>query len=166
MKKLLSVLVLLLCGLALKAQYSPYYNPYMAAEIAGESIAKNEQIRQLNNVRFDEKALKENPVAWGEYCNYLNRNKEYDQKSDVWSFTLYMGLGLSAISLIPILSANHSNSDSLTNLGIGLCAGGCTLMLIGEVGIAVLKDRQRENKENFIFYLKTTNNGVGIVTLF
>lgn len=171
MKKLIIIVTLLLCRIALKAQYNPYYNPYRAAEIAGESIAKNEQIRQLNNVRFDEDAIKQNPAAYEEYLNFLARDTEYDQKRSGWYTAAFIGLGLELAGAIPVLIGsnmdyNDPQGEKLMSVGIGVMSVGLIGMLVGYLGGSSFDNKIISNKENFIFYLKTTNNGVGIVTLF
>ena len=40
------------------------------------------------------------------------------------------------------------------------------IISVGLIGIAVQIDRIKTNKKDFIYYLNTSNNGVGIVTIF
>ena len=41
-----------------------------------------------------------------------------------------------------------------------------SIISVGLIGIAVQIDRIKTNKKDFIYYLNTSNNGVGIVTIF
>ena len=57
-------------------------------------------------------------------------------------------------------------SDTAFAWGIGLLSTGAVVGTIGCIGILVQSDKIRGKKKDFIYYLKTTNNGIGIVTLF
>ena len=55
------------------AQYNYYYNPYDYAVAAAET----NEIYRLNNIQFDENALRQNQEAWRAYLDYLEINEYY-----------------------------------------------------------------------------------------
>lgn len=164
MKRIILIAVVLTTGFICKAQYN-YYNPYAYAAIAAET----DEIYRLNNIRFDEDAIRQNPKAWNAYLNYLNINSEYVKKSKTFSTVSWVGLGVMCTSLIPMCldyDYDDPRGDSALDWGLGLlCAGGVT-SLVGLLGWAFQLDKIKANKKEFIYYLKTTNNGIGIVTIF
>ena len=159
MKHLILTLTLITVGVICNAQYNPYYNPYLYAAIASET----DDTYRLNNIRFDENAIKQNPEAWNSYLNYLSIDADYSKKYRTYSIVGWSGVGIMFASLIPLLS---SDSDSSLAWGCGLLGAGTIVSCIGLIGIAVQIDRIKTNKKDFIYYLNTSNNGVGIVTIF
>lgn len=159
MKRLILTLTLLTIGFICNAQYNPYYNPYLYAAIAAET----DDTYRLNNIGFDENAIKQNPEAWDNYLNYLSINANYSKTYRTYSIVGWSGVGIMLASLIPLLS---SDSDSSLAWGCGLLGAGTIVSSVGLIGIAVQIDKIKTNKKDFIYYLKTSNNGVGIVTIF
>lgn len=159
MKNMILILALLTIGVISNAQYNPYYNPYLYASIAAET----DETYRLNNIRFDENAIRQNPDAWNSYQNYLSINADYLKKYRTYSIVGWSGIGIMCVSLIPMLS---SDSDSSLAWGLGLLGAGTIVSSVGLFGLAVQIDRIKINKKDFIYYLKTNNNGVGIVTIF
>ncbi len=149
-----------------KAQYN-YSNLGLYAAIAAEI----DDTYRLNNIRFDESAIVENPEAWRAYGNYLSLDVEYMKKSKMYSAIGWTGVGVACLSLIPICVSNAydyngSRSDAVFGVGIGLCCAGGIASCVGLIGMAFNMDKIKMNKKNFIYYLKTTNNGIGIVSIF
>ena len=134
------------------------YNPYLYAAIAAET---NDSYR-LSNIRFDENAIRQNPDVWNSYLDYISRDVEYLKKYRTYSIVGWSGVGMMAASLIPIFI----DSDSSLALGLGLLGAGTVVSCVGLIGLAVQIDKIKINKKDFIYYLKTSNNGIGIVTLF
>lgn len=159
MKNLILILTLLTFCFISNAQYNPYYNPYLYAAIAAET----EDTYRLNNIRFDENAIKQNPDAWNSYLNYQSINAIYLKKYRAYSIVGWSGVGIMCASLIPMLS---SDSDSSLAWGLGLLGAGTIVSSVGLIGLAIQIDKIKINKKNFIYYLKTNNNGVGIVAIF
>lgn len=163
MKNVIIITALFLSCFISKAQYNPYTYAVAAAEVDEEY--------KLSNIRFDVEALKANPKAWSAYQDYLSVNSNYQKKANVYGKVTLAGLGVTCASFIPMLLASgydydDSRGDVMMGCGLGLlCAGGIT-SLIGCYGWVIQADRMNSNKKDFIFYLKTTNNGVGIVSLF
>lgn len=151
----LTLTLLTFCFIS-KAQYNPYFNPYLYASIAAET----DETYRLNNIRFDENAIKQNPEVWKNYLNYLNINNDYSKKYRTYSIVGWTGVGMMLVSLIPLYY-----SDSL-GWGVGLLGVGTIVSSVGLIGLAVQINKMKINKKDFIYYLKTSNNGVGIVTIF
>jgi len=169
MKRFVLIIFILCLGLCCRAQYHPYYDyyhdPYGAAAYGADRLSRNEQIRQLNNIRFDEEAIAKNPAALEEYRNYLSRHKEYETKGNNWFTLECLGLGLSFVGTIPLIIGGPGDS-ALTDMSYCAIGAGLIGALIGSIGVSTCNEYKISNKENFIFYLKTTNNGIGIVSLF
>ena len=66
MKRFIILFSILFFGLVAKAQYNNF-NPYLYAAISAET----DDTYRLNNIRFDENAIRENPEAWRAYNHYL-----------------------------------------------------------------------------------------------
>lgn len=161
---LLSALLLLGCTCCM-AQYNDYYNPYDYAVAAAET----NEIYRLNNIRFDENALSRNPEAWAAYQDYLEINEYYANKSKTYNTVAWIGAGVACLSLIPLLVSGDSagpGSDAALGWSAGLLSAGGIAAVVGYTGVAVQLREMRNNKKQFIYYLKTTNNGIGIVTIF
>lgn len=137
------------------AQYIPYYNPYTYAALA----ANEYELQMLNNVRFDENALRQNPVVWENYMSYLRIEASLVRKNNVYRIVAWSGLAVTCISLIPILTDNYE-------WGFGLLGVGGVAAIVGCIGSAVQVGKYKTNKKEFIYYLRTSNNGVGIIALF
>ena len=149
---------MLMMGLMAKAQYHHHYNPYLYSAIAAET----EDTYRLNNIRFDEYALRHNPVAWKAYEEYLSRDAEYAKRRKAFNAITWSGLGVMAVSLVPLAS----NNDDAMVAGVALCGIGTIATFIGYCGVASINGKIKGNKKDFIYYLKTTNNGIGIVSIF
>lgn len=164
MKKIILCVLFLVIGLAAKAQYS-YFNPYVYAAAAAET----NETYQLNNIRFDENALKTNETAWKAYNDYLSINAQFAKKNKVYSILGWSGLGLSCASIIPFcLNTNDLNpeDDPAFIAGASMLTVGCAVACVGLIGMAVQVNKIKVNKKEFIYYLKTTHNGIGIVSIF
>ena len=166
MKRFILISLLLLIGVVAKAQYNNF-NPYLYAAISAEA----DDTYRLNNIRFDENAIRQNPEAWHTYNNYLSLNAEYLKKNKIYNALGWSGLGIMCLSCIPLLMPlsydyNDPRSDTLLYTGLGLLSAGTIVSTIGLCGIAIQMDKIKINKKEFIYYLKTTNNGVGIVSIF
>lgn len=116
MKHIILTLILLSVGIICKAQYRTYYNPYLYAAIAAET---NETYK-LNNIRFDENAIKQNPEAWKNYMNYLKIDADYSKKYRTYSIIGLAGVGIMLVSTIPFFN----DSDSSLTLDCGLLETG------------------------------------------
>ncbi|HCS88271.1 MAG TPA: hypothetical protein DIW30_07760 [Bacteroidales bacterium] len=165
MKRIILITVILTASFVSKAQYNSNYNPYLYAAIAAET----DDTYRLNNIRFDENAIRQNPRAWATYLNYLKTNKKYAQKSKTYSTIAWVGAGVSCVSLIPLcLDYDYADprSDVAFDCGIGLLCAGAITAIVGCVGLFIQIDRIKANKKEFIYYLKTTNDGIGVVAIF
>lgn len=163
MKRFIILFSILFFGLAAKAQYNNF-NPYLYAAISAET----DDTYRLNNIRFDENAIRQNPDAWRAYNNYLSLNAEFAHKNKIYNAIGWSGLGIMCLSLIPIYAYDYDDPRSDTNFAIGmgmLTIGGITAC-VGAIGLAVQMDKIKINKKEFIYYLKTTHNGIGIVSIF
>lgn len=159
--------VLLTAYLICNAQYNNYFNPYLYAAIT----TGTDEVYRLNNIRFDENAIKQNPKAWDSYLKYMDINKNLSKKSNTYGIISCVGLSVICSSFIPTLLSlrydyDDPRSDAALNWGLGLLCVGSATSLIGGICWAVQLDRIKANKKDFIYYLKTTNNGIGIVTIF
>lgn len=166
MKRVILIISLSIIGIVVKAQYNNF-NPYLYAAI----LAETDDTYRLNNIRFDENAIMRNPEAWSAYNKYLALNKEYTKKNKVYSIIGWSGIGIMGISVIPMLMPltydyDDPRGDRDLYIGLGLLSAGTIVSCVGLVGIAVQMDKIKINKKEFIYYLKTTNNGVGIVSIF
>lgn len=166
MKQIILTIFLILIGTIAKAQYYNY-NPYLYAAAAAET----NETYQLNNIRFDEKAIIKNPKAWNAYNNYLSLNAEYAKKYRVYSAIGWSGIGVACVSLIPLcIEAGYDyddpRSDTTFAIGMSILSVGTIAGCVGLLGMAVQTNKIKINKKEFIYYLKTTNNGIGIVSIF
>lgn len=166
MKRFIILFSILFFGFVAKAQYNNF-NPYLYAAISAET----DDTYRLNNIRFDENAIRENPDAWRAYNNYLSLNAEYLKKNKIYSAIGWSGLGIMCLSVIPMLMPSSYDyddprSDNLLYTGLGMLCVGTVVSSIGLCGIAVQIDKIKINKKEFIYYLKTTNNGIGVVSIF
>jgi len=167
MKHLVFLFSLLLISNLGKAQYINTYNPYLAAALTAEAVDN----KQLGNIRFDPNAIKQNLAAWETYQTYLDQVEQLKKKDKVYTALAFSGLGIMAVSLIPMFigesyAIGDPRYDTTFAWGIGLLSTGTVVGAIGLIGSLVQSDRIKGKKKDFIYYLKTTNNGVGIVTLF
>ena len=167
MKRLFILFSLLLIPTLGRAQFNDNYNPYLAATLTAEAIDS----KQLENIRFDPKVLMQNPEAWEAYQTYLGKVEQLNKKNKIYTTLAFSGLGIMAVSLIPMFmessySIGDPRSDTAFAWGIGLCSTGAVVGTIGWIGSLVQSDRIKGKKKDFIYYLKTSNNGIGIVTLF
>ncbi len=153
---------LLTIGFTCKAQYNTYYNPYLYAALAAETNETN----KLNNIWFDENAIKQNPETWVNYMDYLKINEKHTKKYKNYSIVGWTGVGIMCVSLIPLCKSIYEYNDSLLAWGYGLLGAGTIMSCVGVAGMIVQLNKMKINKKNFIYYLKTSNNGVGIVVLF
>lgn len=171
MKRIILIAIILMPGFICKAQYNTYYNPYYDPYTYAAVAAETDETYRLNNIRFDENAIRQNPKAWDAYLNYLETNTKYVKKNKTYSTIAWTGLGVSCASLIPVcLYAGYDYDDPRSDVALGcgiglLCAGGIAT-IVGAIGSLVQIDMIKANKKEFIYYLKTTNNGIGIVTIF
>jgi hypothetical protein len=166
MKRFILLALLSFIGITMKAQYNNY-NPY---HYAAASAEVNETYK-LNNIRFNESALIKNPTAWRAYNNYLYRNTEYAKKYRTYSAIGWSGAGVACLSLIPLLiesgyDYDDPRSDTMFAIGIGGASVGLITACVGYLGMAFQMDKIKTNKKEFIYYLKTTHNGIGIVSIF
>lgn len=161
MKRFILVISMLLMGLMAKAQYH-HYNPYLYAAIAAET----DDTYRLNNIRFDEYAIMQNPTAWRAYKEYQSRDLEYFKKRRAYNAVAWTGLGVMGASLIPLAVAAGSENDNAMIAGVTMCGVGTITACIGYLGAASMNGKIKGNKKDFIYYLKTTNNGIGIVSIF
>lgn len=101
------------------------------------------------------------------YIEILITQKKYRTYSAIgWS-----GVGIGCLSLIPIfIEAGYDyddpRSDRTFAIGIGGLSVGLITACVGYVGMAFQMDKIKTNKKEFIYYLRTTNNGIGIVSIF
>lgn len=168
MKRIVLIIIFWgICSFYCIAQYNNNYTPFDYAIAA----AMTDEVYKLNNIRFDENALSQNPEAWNEYQKYLRIDSYYAKKSKTYNTIGWIGVGVTCTSLIPLIQyCNYDYDDPRQDAALGwsvglLCAGGITT-LVGYIGAIVQLDKLKINKKDFIYYLKTTNNGVGIVTIF
>ena len=171
MKKILVLILGLVISLFNSYGQYVYYNPYSVAQYSAEEFVRKQHIQELNNIRFDEKEILKNEQAYTNYLTYCQAQNDLSKKSKTYDIIGYSGLGVGIVALYPLYKGltcdyDDPNEDkyyitSLSLLGIGTLL--CTVCYIGELSI---NSKMVENKENFIFYLKTYNNGIGIVTLF
>lgn len=167
MKHLVFLFILLWIPTLGKAQYINTYNPYLTAALTAEAIDN----KKLDNIRFDPEAINQNLAAWETYQTYLDQVQKLNKKNKIYTALAYSGLGIMTVSLIPIFmessyAVGDPRSDAAFAWGIGLLSTGAVVGTIGCIGILVQSDKIRGKKKDFIYYLKTTNNGIGIVTLF
>ena len=170
MKRIILVFSILLIGFSAKAQFH-HFNPYLYSAYSAHATADAIDSRQLNNIRFDENAIMQNPVAWEKYNEYLSLNADYAEKLRKYNITTWSGVGAMCLSLIPTCVAFAYEPDDVRydismSVGMTLLSAGAITSCVGLIGSSVQTRKIKTNKREFIFYLKTSNNGVGVVTLF
>lgn len=157
MKQFFLIAALVFLTVTCKAQYIPY-NTYQYAQATVDAI----DTYRLNNIRFDENALRENPDVWNRYMNYVRTNNYYVKRATTYGIIGLTGIGVVCISLIPLYT-QCNNWEAWT---IGLMSAGGIAGIVGSIGLSVQLNKVKINKKEFIYYLKTANNGIGIVTMF
>lgn len=165
MKRQLLLLAILAINTCLcQAQYYRNYNPYEVAVIT-EDV---KETRMLNNIRFNEEALKSNAEAWNRYQAYQNEIATYQKESRTYEIITYSGLGIACASLVPMMMGGNSISSARSAMywGTGLLTLGGLTTLVGYVGMSIQSDRIKTSKKELIYYLKASHNGIGIVTIF
>lgn len=163
----LIILILISSSFVSFAQFHKYYSPYAYAAAAAEV----DETQKLNNIRFDARALADNPEVWANYRSYLDRQSKYLKQSKPYEIVFWSGLGVACTGLIPLFvqmdyDYDDPRSDAALGWSIGLLSAGSVATIVGYCGMAVQLERIKDNKKEFIYYLKTSNNGVGIVTIF
>lgn len=150
MKKAILVTLLLTVACICNAQfyYDYYYTP--------EQYAKAMEDQALKSIRFDEYVLKEDPAVWENYEKYTELQKSFCKKKTAYAITGGVGLGVAAASLL-------IQDDTI---GPILCITGGIAAVIGCTGTVIYNHKLKNNKKEFVYYLRATNNGVGIVALF
>lgn len=149
-----------------RAQYNNY-DPLLTAAL----VSENAEIQKLNNIRFDSKAIADNPAAFNEYMAFLDRDEIYSKKRRNWDIVGGVSAGVALAGLIPLFKSSDYDyddpqRDKLEKTTMYMMGGGLLGMLIGYAGRSRFNTKMVINKKDFIFYLKTTNNGIGIVTIF
>ena len=174
MKKLVLFLSLLLVSATSMAQYgakSSYYNSYAQAAYLADLVASNNELRMLNNIRFDSNAIRQNPAALSHYQDYLALNSEYLKKYKAYNTVGWIGLGVACVSLVPLLDTlSYEDNDPRYNTslawGFGLLGVGTISTLVAAVGTSIYTEKMKVSKKELIFYLKANHNGLGVVALF
>lgn len=129
MKRIILIAAILTAGLICNAQYN-YYNPYIDAAIASVIISETDEMYKLDNIRFDENAIRQNPDAWANYMNYLEFDADYNKKIKTYGTIAWVGLGVAFTSLIPLcMDLGYDYDDPRSDLAIDwgislLCVGG------------------------------------------
>ena len=157
MKKFL--IICFLCIFGINTVNAQYYNPYDTAV----AIAETNEIYQLNNIKFDVNVISKNPIALNEYNCYVERHNTYAQRAKnslIWGYT---GCGVALLGCIPMCW--YSNSIAFYS-GCAITSIGAIIGIIGYCCYIGQISNIKYNKKNFIYYLKTTNDGIGIVTIF
>ena len=148
-----------LCIFGINTVNAQYYNPYNTAV----AIAETNEIYQLNNIKFDVNAISKNPIALNEYNCYVERHNTYAKRAKnslIWGCT---GCGVALLGCIPMCW--YSNTIAFYS-GCAITSIGAIIGTIGYCCYIGQISNIKYNKKNFIYYLKTTNNGIGIVTIF
>lgn len=161
MKKLYLIIFLALLGYTCSAQYNYNYHP--------DDYASAFEARKLNNVRFNPEAFADNPAICNRYTEYLNYNAECSKKRESWANVEVVGGVIACIGLVPMFESLNKEGDTgsaLTAIGAGISFTGLITVLVGWAGYSEANNKMKNNKKEMIYYLKTNNNGVGIVTLF
>lgn len=160
-KTILTVLMTGIC-FCCNAQFHHHHDDnYTAQEVARATVNAIEDYN-LNNTMFNENALKQNPEVWANYQIYRNLQDSYNRKSKFYKILGWSGMGTLAISGITL---NAVDSDQAAIVS-GFFIAGTAAALVGSLGLAVYSNKMKVNKKEFIYYLKTSNDGIGIVTLF
>lgn len=152
-------------GAVCSAQFH-HHHPHHHHYPTPYEIAMAQENHMLSNIRFDEDKLQENPEAWAKYQSYLAANEAASLKMKPYVASCWVGLGFMAASAIPLNSYSGRGSESSLMIGQGLLAVGTVAAIVGCVGYSFQLSTMKYNKKEFIYYLRTTNNGVGIVSLF
>lgn len=131
---------------------------------------ENEEIRQLNNIRFNVDAFQDHPDALIRYSQYANLDQEFAKKRKTFEYIAWSGLALEVAGFFTMLGNNYDysdpRSDRMDNISMGLLIGGACVGLSGSFGWASYNTKIKENKKDLIFYLKANHGGLGIVTIF
>ncbi len=161
MKKLVLLTIALTMGFMCNAQYR--HNDYITPEDVISAI----ETTKLNNIRFDVNVFKETPEVWNNFQEYVKLNESLEKKRNTFSIVAWSGLGVGCLAFIPLVAAPLGVSTDGYMLCSQVMVGvGAAAMLVGGIGASIQMGKMKSNKKEFIYYLKTTNNGVGIVTLF
>lgn len=164
MKRFVLVLLLSIIGLVSNAQFHHHHHHHsLHHHTSMLDVVRAVDEYHLSTILFDESKLQENPEVWARYQNYLAANETARLKSKPYVTTSWVGLGCMAASMIPLCVAE---SDAAFVLGTGLLTVGSVVAMVGCVGYSLQISKMKYNKREFIYYLRTTNNGVGIVSLF
>lgn len=153
------MLFVLACSIS-KAQYRvyPYYNP------------ESEEILQMNNIRFNSKEISDKPEVFNRYIQYLENEEYLENKRKLYEGVGCSGLVISIAGLVTMCCNTYDykdpRSDRLDNISLGLTLGGLLVSSVGYVGWASYNIKMKDNKKEFVFYLKANNNGLGIITIF
>ena len=169
MKKFLLICTLMSFALICKAQYY-ISQPYIDHVAIASAIRDDEETRMLNNIRFDANAFRDNEVLYNRYLDFCKNDELYSNRRDTWD-TIAGGGALVALSgLIPMGMAlfpkYEANVDKLMGWSLGILSVGAVVGYIGYIGSKCEDDNMKQNKKDMIYYLKVTNNGVGIITTF
>ena len=161
MKRFVLVAVMLVTAFVAKAQFHPYYSPYEYADATLRAIDDY----KLGHIAFDEGAIKDNPDAWERYMNYLGVKSELSKRYRTYSTVCWTGVGITCASMIPFMVAGGDRFEAFTVSEIIGGIGGIAA-LVGALGMATQSNRIKFAKKEMIYYLRASNNGIGIVTLF
>lgn len=133
MKKLVFAIILMLgAGVICNAQFHyGYHEHYTPDDYARANIRAMEDY-QLDNIRFDEDALKQNPNVWNNYLKYTELQEKYSNKSKGYSIAFWAGFA--AISLGGLAIGTSAGSDLGSSLGAGLILAGSTATLVEPTG--------------------------------
>ncbi|MBO7257087.1 MAG: hypothetical protein J6V04_07165 [Bacteroidales bacterium] len=163
MRKLLIILTLMTIGTAYC--HAQYFGSYSYTQVA-EGISKQ---YKLNSVTFNEDEIRNNPDSWAYYLEYLEKQNSNRQEMRKYSIAAFSGLGAMCISAIPFC-INYSDNTNAKNIahycGYGLLTAGGICAIVGAIGVITFTKRINNNKREMIVHLQTTNNGLGIITVF
>jgi len=171
MKHSIFIVLFGLMSIICKAQYnsSTYVMPII---VSGES-----EDDKLDKIRFDDNLLKQNPATRNAYNNYLDDVNKLSKKSKIWSSVAYTGLAIECTAFIPLFmylnsdeefsdNPDYSKEDRELGWTIGLASVGFVACITGGCKALSFHRKINNRKKDFIYYLKTRNNGLGIVVLF
>lgn len=161
MKRFIISLIFIIFSISVFAQYNNYhYYTY-----------GYDEVQELNNITFNTNMFKHDPKIYNEYLDYCYYKNLYFKKQHKYEIVGYVGLGTTLISLIPMcigLGMNSNNPNELIMSTIGYTGLGisCIELIVAYCGIWSCQDNIKQNKKNFINYLRIYNNGLGIVKTF
>lgn len=104
-----------------------------------------------------------NEEAWTAYNKYLSINTQYKKKNKVFNIVGWSGVGVACASLVPLCIGGNDTNEII---GYSMICAGTLAACVGFVGVAIQTSRMKANKKDFIYYLKATHNGIGIVSIF